>query len=84
MKVLYSENEYRKWFDEDFLQNNRGETSYLSPEEIEKEISRKLPKHFPCLAWGREDLPSEYGEVGGVFSKEVVEKWARMLGLLEG
>lgn len=82
MKLLTNEFEYREWMLNGYLHLDEEFPSLFDADELEREMLRRAPKEFPCLA--------QVVEGEGLYSppsiqfiyRSQIEEWAKLFGII--
>ena len=84
MKLLNNEFEYREWMHKGYLHLDEEFPSLFdaNEDELEREMLRRAPKEFPCLA--------QVVEGEGLYSppsiqfiyRSQIEEWAKLFGII--
>lgn len=83
MKFLKNEFEFRQWIAKNYFPADEGYPSVLSPDELEIEILKNMPKNFPCLARVVNGINPNEQEVIEYFYRSDVEEFAKSFGIYQ-
>lgn len=82
MKVLNTEFEYRQWMEKEYFQFDDKFPSIFEPDELERELLNQMPHQFPCIVFVvKGPRPSEPETLQFIY-RDQVEKWAKILGII--